>query len=70
MMRGRPDLRAGPENREDSPDESSFFLHPHIDLSVVLLFKDSSEAALPNRRCSRRDLETLTSRRSEAGLAS
>jgi len=43
-----------------------FFLYPHINRSVVLLFKDSiSEAASPNQCCSQRDLNTLRSRQSE-----
>jgi hypothetical protein len=34
--------------------------------SPVLLFKDSSEAALARQRCSQADHDTLRSRRSEA----
>jgi len=42
--------------------ESRFFLFPHTN-HPVSFFKDSSEAASPNRRCPWRDLEILVSRR-------
>jgi hypothetical protein len=42
-------------------DESRFLLYSHLNHQVVLLFKDSSEAASPNRRCSQCDLEILKS---------
>jgi hypothetical protein len=48
-----------------------FFLYANMIIRWVLLFKDSiSGAASPNRPCFQRDVETITSRRSEGGSAS